>query len=385
MRRRRFISGLVGSGVGLGLTSASTGARASTSSPSPSPGGSRSAAEPATAGEPHEWQAVPVPDVLAAAQLTGVAAAGPDLAWAVGEEGRNGGTRGRPLALVRDGEDWRKVDLGHLQLPSGYLRSVAAGTTGQAWSVGTTGSTSHLLTWDGTTWNEADFPGRGTTGTSLTSVAVGPDGDLWAGGRNSDGSVLLHGHGTDLTWLPAPPSATTATPSGVRVTRSGEVWVYDAALIARWSEGSWTELPAPAGLRPGVTDLLPVTADDIWLTGYDYGVGGPPGKPPSVLLKHWDGGAWNTVTAPFTAGLLSAIVDDGQGGPDRIAGWDFWDQTRAHYLRWDNGSWVSERGPLSSTPVVPQALATVPGTGGYWSVGTTSSSPYPPATVRIER
>ena len=103
------------------------------------------------------------------------------------------------------------------------------------------------------------------------------------------------------------------------------------------------------------------------------------------ISRHWDGSAWNTVTAPFTVGLLSAIVDDGRGGPDRIAGWDFWDQTRAHYLRRENGSWVSERGPLSSTPVIPQALATVPGTGGYLSVGTMSSSPYPPATVRIEQ
>ncbi|MET8248045.1 hypothetical protein ABZV31_28760 [Streptomyces sp. NPDC005202] len=46
---------------------------------------------------------------------------------------------------------------------------------------------------------------------------------------------------------------------------------------------------------------------------------------------------------------------------------------------------MSERGPTATTPVLITSLATVPGSGGYWSVGTTSSSPYPPAQVRIEQ
>ncbi|MFF4252129.1 hypothetical protein ACFY1L_13055 [Streptomyces sp. NPDC001663] len=328
---------------------------------------------------------MPAPECAPAAQLIAVAAARADLAWAVGEEGRNGSTRGVPLALVRDGEAWTRLDLSHLGY-GGYLRSVAAAPDGSAWAVGAdAGGTAHLLTWDGSTWQEADFPGRGASAISLTGIAVGTDGGVRISGRNSDGSVLLHGDGGELAWTPPPPSATTATPSGVRITLSGDVWVYDSALVARWDGESWTELTAPGGIRPAVTGLLPVTADDIWLTGYDYGVGGPPGKPPGVTLKHWDGSAWTSVAAPFTAGMLSGIVDDGQGGPDRIAGWDFWDQTRAHYLRWENGSWVSERGPTSTTPVLPIGLASVPGAGGYWSVGTTSSSPYPPAQVHIEQ
>jgi len=368
MRRRRFISGLAGAGAGLGLASASAGA----------------AGPPAVAQGPHGWQEVLAPECSPAAQLIGVAAARADLAWAVGEEGRNGSTRGKPLALRWDGSTWTRLDLTHLGF-GGYLRSVA-GTSDGAWAVGADAAgTARLLAWDGSTWQEAGFPGRAAPGTALTGVTVGADGGAWVSGRNSDGSVLLHGDGQSWTWQTPPPSATTAAPSGVRVMAAGDVWVYDSALVARWDGESWTELTAPGGLRPTVTGLLPVTADDIWLTGYDYGVGGPPGKPPGVTLKHWDGSAWSGVTAPFTAGLLSAIVDDGQGGPDRIAGWDFWDQTRAHYLRWDGAAWVSERGPTATTPVLPLALASVPGAGGYWSVGTTSSSPYPPAQVHIEQ
>ena len=364
MRRRRFISGLVGAGAGLGLASASA----------------RAAGHRAVVPGPHDWQAVPAPDCTPAAQLIAVAAAGPDLAWAVGEEGRNGSTAGKPLALVWDGTAWAKLDLTHLGF-GGNLRSVA-GSAGCAWAVG---ANSHLLSWDGSTWQEAGFPGRGASGTTLTGVTTDADDGVWVSGRNSDGSVLLHRVDGEWSWIAPPPSATTATPSGVRVTASGEVWVYDSALVARWDGTVWTELSAPGGIRPTVTGLLPVTADDIWLTGYDYGVGGPPGKPPGVTLKHWDGSAWTAVTAPFIVGMLTGIVDDGQGGPDRIAGWDFWDQTRAHYLRWDGGSWVSERGPLATTSVLPEALASVPGTGGYWSVGTTSFYPYPPAQVHIEQ
>ncbi|MFE9766086.1 hypothetical protein ACFYPC_16430 [Streptomyces sp. NPDC005808] len=68
------------------------------------------------------------------------------------------------------------------------------------------------------------------------------------------------------------------------------------------------------------------------------------------------------------------------------AGWEFWDRTQAHYLRWDGTAWVSERGLVSSTPVLINSFARVPGTAnGYWAVGTTSSYPCPPAQIRIER
>jgi hypothetical protein len=315
--------------------------------------------------------------------LRDVAAAGTDLAWAVGEEGRSGGTLGTPLALAWDGTAWTRTGLGHLDF-RGYLHSVAAGG-GTGWAIGTdTSGRTHLLAWDGLTWRESDFPGRGQSGTSLTGVAVDPAGGVWCSGRTSGGRVLLHRDDSGWAWVPAPPSATTATPSGVQLTPAGDVWLHGVGIVARWNGSAWTEFPAYQGIRAAITGLLPVADDDLWLVGHDYGVGGPPGKPPGVLLLHGDGSTWRSVTAPFTVGMLNGIVADAQGRPDRIAGWDFWDQTRAHYLRWDGTAWVSERGPVAATPVVMNSLTSVPGSGGYWAVGTTSSSPYPPAQVRIE-
>ncbi|NNN34154.1 hypothetical protein HLK59_28085, partial [Streptomyces sp. S3(2020)] len=182
MRRRRFISGLVGAGAGIGLVSSSGGTAT----------GVAAAAAPRVPG-PHDWQTVPAPACAPAAQLLGVAAAGPDLAWAVGEEGRSGGTRGVPLALVWDGDAWTRLDLGHLGLTGGYLRSVA-GSAGAAWAVGTDAAgVARLLRWDGTTWQESLFAGRLAYGTSLTGVTLDAKDRVWLSGRNSDGCVLLRG------------------------------------------------------------------------------------------------------------------------------------------------------------------------------------------------
>ncbi|MEU6678739.1 hypothetical protein [Streptomyces sp. NPDC046925] len=375
MRRRAFVRGLAVTGAGLALPVPLASAATATSATTTARPGSAAAAG---------WQQVAAPDGLAAAHLVAVAAAGPERAWAVGEQGRSGSTVGTPLALSWNGSAWSLTDVSHLAY-SGGLRAVAAGPGGAAWAIGTnTAGHDQLLRWNGTTWSEADFPGRGEPGTRLTGVASAPGGRFWVSGRRGDRAGLMHGNDKAWRWCRPLPDEAAPTPSGVRVTPGGEVWVY-GDIIARW-DGAWTVIPRTLGIRASVTGLLPVAHDDIWLTGFAYGVGGPPGKPPGVTLQHWDGAEWAHVQPPFTVGSLNGITADATGRPDRIAGWDFWDQKRAHYLRWDGAAWVSERGPETPSTYLPEAIAPIPGTdGGYWSVGTTSFSPYPPAQLRVER
>ncbi|MGW0820738.1 hypothetical protein [Streptomyces sp. NPDC002845] len=122
---------------------------------------------------------MPVPNGQEAAQLVDVAAGGPGVASAAGEEGRNGATRGKPLAMAWDGTTWTRTDLDHLGF-TGHLRSVAGGYSGTAWAVGSdTSGGEHLLAWDAGTWREATYPGQGDTGTVLTGVTVAPDGRAW--------------------------------------------------------------------------------------------------------------------------------------------------------------------------------------------------------------
>ncbi|OKH98122.1 hypothetical protein A6A06_28290 [Streptomyces sp. CB02923] len=357
MRRRSFVGGLAGTAAGLGLAGPAAAA------PAPAPG----------------WSAVPVPDARPGARLYGVAAAGPGDAWAVGVEGLGGSGEGTAVALRWDGAAWSRTDLGQLA-SAGALTAVTAADARTAWAVGANGL---LLSWDGTAWRQAPYPGQGGAGTTVTDVAVAPDGRAWASGRHDGHAGLLYGDGRRWRWCAPLPDPAAPTPGHVHVTPGGEIWVY-GDVIARW-DGAWTVLPHTTGIRATVSGLLPVAHDDIWLTGFGYGVGGPPGKPPGVVLEHWDGAGWSPVKAPYSVGLLSSVGGDGRGRPGRITGWDFWDQKRSHYLRWDGAAWVSERGPAMPETALMTDLTRIPGTDGCWAVGTTSFYPGTTARMHIER
>ncbi|WP_407566216.1 hypothetical protein [Streptomyces sp. 184] len=395
MRRRSFVRGLTATtaATGLGLTAA--GHAHATGTGTAATGGHRSV--PTARSRAAAWREVAVPAGEPAVLLNAVAAAGPDLAWAVGEEARSGSASGRPLARTWDGSAWQPTDVSHLAF-AGSLRNVAAAPAGAAgavaaWAVAyDRAGADHLLAWDGATWREHDFPGRGEAGTELWAVTVAPDGTVRVSGTRDGASRVLRSDdagGTRWSWSPALPTDDGSAPSlwNVHVDGAGATWVSGGLVVARYDDGSWHVLPKLFGLRLSVTDLLPVAPDDIWLTGHDYGAGGPPGKPPGVVLRHYDGTAWSDVAAPFTVGSLGAIAPDAAGRPAVIAGWDFWDGTSAHYLRWDGTAWTSERGPVGAGGVTPlmSALAPIPGTAGFWSVGTTAQSPFPPAQARIER
>lgn len=392
MRRRSFVRGLTATtaATGLGLTAAGHGHATAAAGGGNRPAGN---ARPRAAA----WREVPVPTGEPAVLLNAVAAAGPDLAWAVGEEARSGSTSGRPLARAWDGSAWQATDVSHLAF-AGSLRNVAAAPAGAAgavaaWAVAyDRAGAGHLLAWDGATWREHDFPGRGESGTELWAVAVAPDGTVRISGTRDGGSRVLRSDdaaGTRWSWSPPLPTDDGTAPSlwNVHVDGAGATWVSGGVDVARYDDRAWHVLPRLAGLRLSVTDLLPTTPDDIWLTGHDYGAGGPPGKPPGVVLRHYDGTAWSDVATPFTVGSLGAIAPDAAGRPALIAGWDFWGGASAHYLRWDGTAWTSERGAAAAQGVTPvmSALAPIPGTVGFWSAGTTAQSPFPPAQARIER
>ena len=372
MRRRRFVAGAIGTVSGFAL------------GPAPC-----RAAVPATAVR--GWQAVPAPGSTPAAQLRRIAAAGPQLAWAVGEEGLAGPSRGRALAMLWNGGAWTKTDLSHL----GHTRltDVAGVCPTAAWSVGHPAANgSPLLHWDGATWREVMFPGMGEPDVRLNSVAVGPDRQVWICGSRGGAVRLLHGDGQRWRWLDPLPVAS-ANLYRVVLRAPGEVWVSGdqsngggwSGLVARW-DGAWTVLPPIAGLRLGIGDLHSAGPDDVWAVGTEAGVGGPPGRPGNPALSHWDGTAWTRVDAGFTVGSLSGIAGDAQGRAAWISGWNYQDQSRSTYLRRDGGTWTVVRGPAGAAPApYLNDVTSVPGTDGFWSVGMTSPTPAPPTEAYTER
>lgn len=381
MRRRRFVAGTIGalSGVALGPDPALADVPAARTHGRPAPA-------------PDEgWQAVPAPGSTPPAQLRRIAAAGPRLAWAVGEEDLAGPSGARGLAMLWDGDTWAKTDLSHLRHTR--LTDVAGVCATAAWSVGRpAGNGSPLLRWDGTTWRETAFLGMGEPDVRLHAVAVGPDRRVWICGTRGGAARLLCGDGRRWRWLDPLPVAS-ANLYRVVPRSPGEVWVCGdqsngggwSGLVARW-DGAWTVLPPIAGLRLGIADVHSAGADDVWAVGTEAGVGGPPGRPGNPALSHWDGTAWTRVEPGFTLGSLSGIAGDGQGRAAWISGWNFRDQTRSTYLRRDGGEWTVVRGPAGAAPApYLNDVTPVPGTTGFWSAGMTSPAPAPPTGAYTER
>ncbi|MFH8990387.1 hypothetical protein [Streptomyces sp. NPDC017940] len=384
MRRRRFVAGtfgaLSGIAVGAGVARGAT----------PTPRGTT----PTTRAE--GWQPVPAPGSTPAAQLRRIAAAGPGLAWAVGEENRYGSRDGRALGMLWNGSAWAKTDLAHLN--HSRLLDVAGTCATAAWSVGMPNDkASPLLRWDGSTWRETVFPGFPAPSGSrqqdvrLTAVGVGPGRRVWVGGNRDGSFALLSGDGGNWRWLDPLPV------TGVNIYRilprpSGEVWVAGdqgagggwAGFVARWN-GSWTVLPNVQGVRLAVSDVHPDAVDDVWVVGSDFGVGGPPGRPGSAVLSHWDGTAWTRVPPGFSLGALSGIAADARGRAAWITGWDYRDQSRSTYLRRDGGTWTVVRGPAGPAPApYLNDVTRVPGTSTFWSVGMTHFNPTPPSEAYVE-
>ncbi|MGW7413076.1 hypothetical protein [Streptomyces sp. NPDC054863] len=335
---------------------------------------------------------MPAPGSTPAAQLRRIAAAGPQLAWAVGEEARGGPSQGRALAMLWNGSAWTKTDLSHLSY-AGRLNDVAGVGADAAWSVGLpAGAASPLLRWDGATWREAEFPGRGEPDLRLHSVAVGPDRKVWIGGSRGGAARLLCRDGLQWQWLDPLPVAGANLYRVVRGAQ-GEVWVGGdrtagsgwAGLVARW-DGAWTVLPPIQGPRLSIGGLHAAGPDDVWAVGTDAGVGGPPGRPGSPVLGHFDGTAWTRVEPGFGAGALTGVAADAQGRAAWISGWNYRDQTRSTYLRRDGDAWTLVRGPLGAAPAPYLSDVTpVPGTAGFWSAGMTSPTPFPPTEAYTER
>ncbi|MFI0982312.1 hypothetical protein ACH4SP_35555 [Streptomyces sp. NPDC021093] len=333
-----------------------------------------------------------MPGSTPAAQLRRIAAVGPQLAWAVGEEARAGSSQGRALAMLWNGSAWSRTDLSHLSY-AGRLNDVAGVSADAAWSVGLPAAdASPLLRWDGTTWREAEFPGSGEPDVLLHSVAVGADRRAWIGGSRGGSARLLCRDGQQWRWLDPLPVAG-ADLYRVVLGAQGEVWVGGdrtagsgwAGLVARW-DGAWTVLPPIPGPRLSISGLHAAGPDDVWAVGTDAGVGGPPGRPGSPVLSHFDGTAWTRVEPGFGAGSLTGVAADAQGRAAWISGWDYRDQTRSTYLRRDGDAWTLVRGPLGPAPAPYLSdVTSVPGTAGFWSAGMTSPTPFPPTEAYTER
>ncbi len=229
--------------------------------------------------------------------------------------------------------EWRGGIVVH-EPPTDELIVAIAGTSREdVWIADDGGEVLHF---DGTRWRDSDAPfavrpqSLAILGGEVVLVGSGiyrHAGDAWVRDTVGDDST---------TWRAA-------------AEHEGELYVAGTVAttshVARYANGAWTELPAPA--IESACGIAVAGPDDVWVAGYT-------GSPADGLIAHWDGTAWTTETLPG-AGELCAIAVHGDevwaaGRTDGV--WDA-DPT-AVYRRSAAGTWTASQ-PLPAGAV--RALA----------------------------
>ena len=293
------------------------------------------------------------------------------------------------------------------------LRAVAAGSSTNAWAVGSRNvadgraaahAGSFILQWNGASWRETASPDVGP----LSAVAVVSNGEAWA--LNGAAGALLHYSGGQWTAVTSGvPSGCTL--SGLTVVGGTDVWAVGsqpagslaAPLALRWNGSSWqaADLSALVSAGGSLAAVSGSSATDVWAVGADAaGVQG--------LVLHYDGATWAPVTnadagAAAWSGLHAVAAPsptDVWTGGDALQHWDGtqWSESPSpagrlsgpmsvaspsdlwapadggtSVLHWDGETWqaasATEMGLPADEDLGIQAIAAVPG-GGVWAVGT---------------
>lgn len=317
-------------------------------------------------------------------QLGGAAAGSTADAWVVGLYQDNGPAA--PLTEHWDGKRWTAVPAASgPQAKDAYLNAVAMIQPGGAWAVGTEhviGASETLIEkWNGSTWSVVSSPSPGPSTNTLSAVGVIAADDAWATGdyqdQTQDRALTEHWNGSAWTVVAAPsPAAGFDRLTGVSGVAADDVWVVgsqrvsDSAatqmLIEHWDGHSWTTVTAPSpdpGRSTSLASVAAISADDVWAVGaYDAG------KRYQPLIEHWDGATWSIVASPQSGD--SVIQTVGAEGPD-----DVWIAGPALVEHW-NGSRLTR---LPNVGVRFTTLNAVLAVGGdAWVIGTYRKNPCGP-------
>jgi N-acetylmuramoyl-L-alanine amidase-like protein len=221
--------------------------------------------------------------------------------WAVGGT-MTGAARGHAVVLQHMGRGWNKVAVPSPGAVSGFLSGIAATSPSDVWAVGYRcgapscasggfGERSLIEHRTAGGWEAVASPNPGTGADRLNAVAAVSPTDAWAVGDAFDEGIYLH-----------------------------------QPLLEHWDGARWTAVRAPRipGVEVHMTDILAMSATDIWATGHgclrNRGCGGAPGIRPAVL--HYDGATWRLVrTAGLRAAASSVEALAASGGDLFAVGW----------------------------------------------------------------
>jgi hypothetical protein len=241
--------------------------------------------------------------------LNGVAVAGSNDIWAVGQAAANGNTYSTLIEHSDGGKApvWSIVPSPNVADSSSVLIAISVGAANDLWAVGYSTDSSfnnHSLTmhWNGATWSIVPSPAVGND--ILYAVdAVAPN-DVWATGRTQVGysssrTLTLHWDGSSWTAVPSPNDSTgNNNLYGVAAVSANDVWAVGSAgssktLALHWNGLSWSVIPTPSFNNASNEVLVGIVASssgDIWTAGQFI-----QSSVQQTLTEHWNGSTWAQV------------------------------------------------------------------------------------------
>lgn len=182
--------------------------------------------------------------------------------------------------------------------------------------------------------------------------------------------------------------------SGLAVTGTGGAWAVGSqgssrlrTLTVRWSGTAWRVAPSPdtnwqLDLLGGVAA---VSAQDAWAVG---GAGAMSGTTASALVEHWNGLAWTVASIPNAGQELTAVTAVTASNVWAVGNsgvYSFRGPMQTFALHWTGRAWVavSTQNPGEYNSL--SGLASVPGDGQLWAVGSQQSSDTAAVEPLVER
>jgi hypothetical protein len=230
-----------------------------------------------------QWSVVPSPNVgTEDNQLKAVAAVSANEVWAVGRYSNTANGQLQTLIMRWNGNQWSVVNSPNVGTGFNYLEGVAAAGPNDVWAVGQwsdLGPKSLILRWNGSQWNVVAVDPNLTNAHSLYAVTAISANDVWAVGTNNSEALALHWDGQAWTRVPGPSIGGTnyAIWYAVSGTSSSDVWAVgtyyeqfagNRTMIGHWNGTAWRLAASP---NPTEGNLLygvgAVNGNDAWAAG----------------------------------------------------------------------------------------------------------------------